>query len=32
LSWGAHATVIRPQSLATRLHAIAKALSSRYQS
>ena len=32
LSWGAHATVVRPQTLANRLHAIAKALSSRYQS
>ena len=31
LSWGAHATVVRPQALANRLHGIAKALQSRYQ-
>ena len=31
LSWGSHATVVRPQALANRLHGIAKALQSRYQ-
>jgi proteasome accessory factor B len=31
LSWGAHATVVRPQALANRLHGIAKTLQSRYQ-
>ena len=32
LSWGAHATVVRPQALANRLCAIALALQSRYRS
>ena len=31
LSWGQHATVVRPQNLANRLHATAKALQARYQ-
>jgi predicted DNA-binding transcriptional regulator YafY len=31
LSWGAHATVVRPQALATRLLETAAALQSRYQ-
>jgi len=31
LSWGAHATVVRPQALANRLREIAKVLQSRYQ-
>ena len=32
LSWGAHATVVRPQSLVTRLRDIGHTLQSRYQS
>ena len=32
LSWGTHATVVRPQTLATRLRDTGKALQSRYQS
>jgi len=32
LSWGQHATVVRPQALANRLRATAQALQSRYQS
>jgi proteasome accessory factor B len=32
LSWGAHATVVRPQALVTRLFETAKALKSRYES
>jgi predicted DNA-binding transcriptional regulator YafY len=32
LSWGAHATVVRPQALAARLRTIAATLQSRYQS
>ena len=32
LSWGQHATVVRPQALANRLLETAKALQSRYQS
>jgi proteasome accessory factor B len=31
LSWGTHATVVRPQALATRLRTTATTLSSRYQ-
>ena len=31
LSWGAHATIVRPQALAKRLHATAATLQSRYQ-
>ena len=31
LSWGAHATVVRPEALATRLRATAVTLQSRYQ-
>ena len=31
LSWGQHATVVRPQTLATRLRETAKVLMSRYQ-
>ena len=31
LSWGAHATVVRPQALATRLRTTADALQKRYQ-
>jgi proteasome accessory factor B len=32
LGWGPHATVVRPQALATRLHGIARTLESRYRS
>ena len=31
LSWGAHATVVRPQALANRLRETAKSLQARYQ-
>jgi len=31
LSWGTHATVVRPQALANRLRDTGKALQSRYQ-
>jgi predicted DNA-binding transcriptional regulator YafY len=32
LSWGQHATVVRPQALANRLRETATTLQSRYQS